>query len=111
MDSLAIGIDLGTYNSCAAYAEGKSHVHIIKSQHGPTPQGLVFPSFLRFDALGDVEAYGEDARLQMAIAPDSVVWGVKRLIGRSFYEVERDLHRFAYQIERGPDGRVVISMT
>jgi molecular chaperone DnaK (HSP70) len=108
MDGLAIGIDLGTYNSCAAYAVDARHVHIIKSLQGPTPQGLVFPSFLRFDVLGNVTAYGEDARLQMSHAPESVVWGVKRLIGRSFHQVEKELNRFAYPIEEGPDGRVVI---
>jgi len=44
----------------------------------------------------------------MAIAPDQVIWGVKRLIGRPFRQVEKELPRFAYPIEQGPDGGVVI---
>jgi len=108
MDNQAIGIDLGTYNSCAAYAKDANHVHIIKSRYGPTLQGIVFPSFLRFDIQGDVIAYGEEARVQMEVAPELIVWGIKRLIGRSFYQIEKELHRFAYPIEGEPDGRIVI---
>jgi molecular chaperone DnaK (HSP70) len=105
---LAIGIDLGTYNSCAAFAEDAQHVRILKNQHGPTMQGQVFPSFVRFDNAGNAVAYGEEARLQMAINPDLVIWGVKRLIGRSYRQIEKEIKRYAYSITETPDGKFFI---
>ncbi|NMC30756.1 MAG: Hsp70 family protein [Pelolinea sp.] len=109
-NKLAIGIDLGTYNSCAAFAGDAQHISIIKSQYGPTPQGQVFPSFVRFDNSGNAIAFGEEARAQMAINPDLVVWGIKRLIGRSYRQIEKEVKRFAYSLECGTDGNVVINV-
>jgi len=104
----AIGIDLGTYNSCAAYAADEGRVEVLRSHYGPTIQGKVFPSFVRFDALGNPVAFGEQARREMATAPDLVVWGVKRLIGRPYSQAEAEARRFAYRVERGAAGNVVI---
>ncbi|MGC8839438.1 MAG: Hsp70 family protein, partial [Anaerolineae bacterium] len=104
----AIGIDLGTYNSCAAYAVDEARVEILRSHYGPTVQGKVFPSFVRFDALGNPVAFGEQARREMATAPDLVVWGVKRLIGQPYSQAEGEVRRFAYPVEKEPLGNVVI---
>lgn len=108
MNRQTIGIDLGTYNSVAAYAIDENQVQIIKSSYGPTMQGTVFPSFLRYDVHGNVVHYGEQAREGMIQAPEMVVWGAKRLIGRSFQQIDRELWRFAYPIEKGADGKVII---
>jgi molecular chaperone DnaK (HSP70) len=103
-----IGIDLGTYNSAAAYAQPDGQVMMIESSYGRTWQGAVFPSFVRLDALGNVQMLGEEARQQMAVAPQQVVWGVKRLIGRSFREVEAERRRFLYPLDEAPDGGIAI---
>lgn len=107
MSPATIGIDLGTYNSAAAFAQEDGHVMMVSSSYGPTWQGTVFPSFVKFDALGNPQSFGEEARQQMALAPQQVVWGVKRLIGRSFREVEAERRRFLFPIAEGPDGGVV----
>lgn len=106
----AIGIDLGTYNSCAAYAGDADHVSILKDRHGPTLQGQLFPSFIRFDNNGDAIEYGEEARMQMTYASELVVWGVKRLIGRSYHQVEKDTKRFAYSILKEKNGDIAIAV-
>ena len=106
----AIGIDLGTYNSCAAYAGDADHVLILKDRHGPTLQGQLFPSFIRFDNNGDAIEYGEEARIQMSFASELVVWGVKRLIGRSYHQVEKETNRFAYSILKEKNGDIAIAV-
>lgn len=104
----AIGIDLGTYNSAAAIAVSADQVSMIQSQYGPTRQGMVFPSFVKFDAAGEVQFFGEKAKREMTTAPQLVVWGVKRLIGRSYRQVEAERQRFLYPVAEGLDGGVVI---
>ncbi len=103
-----IGIDLGTYNSAAACAQPGGQVMMIESSYGRTWQGAVFPSFVKLDALGNVQVLGEEARQQMAVAPQQVVWGVKRLIGRSYREVEAEQRRFLYPLAEAPDGGIAI---
>lgn len=103
-----IGIDLGTYNSAAAYAQPDGQVMMIESAYGRTWQGAVFPSFVKLDALGNVQLLGEEARQQIAVAPQQVIWGVKRLIGRSFREVEAERRRFLYPLAEAPDGGIVM---
>ncbi|MBC7316142.1 MAG: Hsp70 family protein, partial [Chloroflexi bacterium] len=60
-----------------------------------------------FDALGNPQSFGEEAHQQMALASQQVVWGVKRLIGRSFREVEAERRRFLYPLVEGTDGGIV----
>lgn len=107
MSPATIGIDLGTYNSAASYAQDDGQVLMVSSSYGPTWQGTVFPSFVKFDALGNPQSFGEEAHQQMALAPQQVVWGVKRLIGRSFREVEAERRRFLYPLVEGSDGGIV----
>jgi molecular chaperone DnaK (HSP70) len=110
MRESAIGIDLGTYNSAAAIAVSADQVSMLQSQFGPTVQGMVFPSFVKFDAAGEVQVFGEKAKRELTTAPQLVVWGVKRLIGRSYRQVESERKRFLYPIVEGPDGGVVIAI-
>jgi molecular chaperone DnaK (HSP70) len=49
----SIGIDLGTYNSAAAVAVGRSRVAMIESRYGRTLYGKSFPSFVLFDHNGN----------------------------------------------------------
>ena len=106
MARTTIGVDLGTYNSAAAYAQPGGQVLMIESSYGRTWQGMVFPSFVKLDAAGNPQAWGEEARQQMAVAPRQVVWGVKRLIGRAYREVEQERQRFLYPMVEGADGGI-----
>jgi molecular chaperone DnaK (HSP70) len=69
---------------------------------------MVFPSFVKFDAAGEVQFFGEKAKREMTTAPQLVVWGVKRLIGRSYRQVEAERQRFLYSVAESLDGGVII---
>lgn len=108
----SLGIDLGSANSAAASTRvtGKTHeTEMIPSRYGETKQGMVFPSYVEFDATGEFKCFGEEARRNMAVAPRRVVWGVKRLIGRTYGELTpEDKARFQYPIEQGENNEIVI---
>lgn len=109
---VSIGIDLGTYNSAAAYMMPDGNVVILKAYHGPTQQGNVIPSFVKFYANGDFEKYGEPARQELEVAPHLVVWGVKRLLGQSYQRAQEsgELDRFHYPTKAAPDGSIRVSI-
>lgn len=107
----SIGIDLGTYNSVATVSLGGVPI-LLRSREGQTDQGVCFPSFVEFDADGTVKRVGADARQSLSVNPEFVVWGVKRLIGKSYDEVKKsgDLDRFQYRVGKGRDGscRIIV---
>ena len=77
--AVAIGIDLGTTNSCAAImVSGKPRV--ITVNDGATQ----VPSVFAIDSDGN-EIVGSAARNQAQSNPDGTVIAAKRLIGRNFH--------------------------
>ena len=77
-----IGIDLGTHNSAACVLLGSEPI-LLQPEEGAAEQGMCFPS---------------------------VVWGVKRLIGKSYDQAVAagDIRRYSYQIERDSGGGCLI---
>lgn len=104
-----IGIDLGTYNSAACALIGGQPV-LLRPEEGATEQGMCFPSVAEFDNAGEFVQAGERARRSLPLYPRSVVWGVKRLIGRSYEAAKAsgDITRYAYRIEQDADGGCTI---
>lgn len=104
-----IGIDLGTYNSAACVLLGNQPV-LLRPEEGATEQGVCFPSVVEFDDSGEFVQTGELARRSLPVYPQSVVWGVKRLIGRSYDSAETsgEIERYGYSIERDPAGSCAI---
>ncbi len=107
--SSLIGIDLGTYNSAACVLMGSRPV-LLRPEEGATEQGMCFPSVVEFDESGKLVQAGERARRSLPIYPQSVVWGVKRLIGKSYAQADAagDIRRYGYRIEKDPDGGCMI---
>lgn len=107
----AIGIDLGTYNSTAAFAMGRDNVIMIKSKYGETIYGKNFPSFVLFDYNGKKQMVGKPAKANTS-DPKILVWGTKRLVGLSFKEAKSrcEFSRFDYDIEEGPGGGILIKV-
>ncbi len=98
--SVAVGIDLGTSNSCvAAVVDGVPTV--LADSAGRRTQ----PSIVAF-GYGGMVVVGPRAKQQIAFAPESTVYSVKRLIGRRFRspEVERLKMAVAWGIAEGPTG-------
>jgi molecular chaperone DnaK len=72
----AIGIDLGTTNSCVAVMEG-SKAKVIENAKG----GRTTPSMVAFTDGGEV-LVSQPAKRQSITNPESTIYVIKRLIGR-----------------------------
>jgi len=99
----AIGIDLGTTNSCVAVViDGKPQV--IRDDVGnPTT-----PSYVSYRSGGAI--VGRLAKLDAIEAPSEVVYSAKRLIGRAADapEVSKAAEVCSYQVIKNSDGEIGI---
>jgi molecular chaperone DnaK len=96
----AIGIDLGTTNSCVAAMDG-SKANVIENAEG----GRTTPSVVAFTESGEV-LVGQPAKRQMITNPENTVFAIKRLIGRRFDDpiTKKDMGMVPYKIVPGPNG-------
>ncbi|MGY2047999.1 molecular chaperone DnaK [Methylobacterium sp. JK268] len=96
----AIGIDLGTTNSCVAEMDG-SRANVIENAEG----GRTTPSVVAFTESGEV-LVGQPAKRQMITNPENTVFAIKRLIGRRFDDpiTKKDMGMVPYKIVPGPNG-------
>ncbi|EPY23244.1 chaperone protein-like protein [Strigomonas culicis] len=82
----AIGIDLGTTNSCICYIDPATK----KPKVIPSPTGSwVFPTAITFDKNHELRLYGEEARACVRTSSSATLCSGKRLIGRGFGELGR----------------------
>jgi len=100
--SRAIGIDLGTTNSCVAVLESAEPVVIPNTEGSRTT-----PSIVAFTESGD-RLVGQIAKRQAVTNPESTVYAVKRLIGRKEEdeEVQRMIENCTYSIVAADNGDV-----
>jgi len=99
MAEIAIGIDLGTSNSCVSIArDGK--VEVLANAYGEH----VTASVVAFDEEGCVTV-GNAAKANVIHDPVNTVSSAKRLIGRYFFseEVKKAQAVYSYGIVEGPD--------
>ena len=92
---IVIGIDLGTTNSLAAVRAGKEPL-VLRSHDGDP----LTPSMVCFHPDGDT-LVGDQAKELRLEHPDRTVFSVKRLIGRSAKESQRDMVDLPYQVLAG----------
>ncbi len=102
----AIGIDLGTTNSCVSVMEGGEPVVIPNSEGG-----RVTPSVVAISKTGE-RLVGTVAKRQAVTNPDNTVYSIKRLMGRKFDdpEVQRDLKLMPYKIVKAANGDAHVAM-
>jgi molecular chaperone DnaK (HSP70) len=102
-----IGIDLGTYNSSAAIRTEQGNVELVQSsgsRGGSFVSGQErqkeFPSFISFNKDGTISDVGIRSKEKAHTEPDFVVWGIKRLLGKTYSELKEtgELDRFPYRI-------------
>jgi molecular chaperone DnaK len=93
-----IGIDLGTTNSVVAIMEGKEP-KVIANEEG----GRLTPSVVAFDEKGEV-LVGQIARRQAITNPENTIYSIKRFMGRKFDEVQDEIKRVPYKVQRAPNG-------
>jgi molecular chaperone DnaK len=96
----AIGIDLGTTNSCVAVMEG-SKPKVIENAEG----ARTTPSVVAFTDSGEV-LVGQPAKRQSITNPENTVFAIKRLIGRRYDDpiTQKDKAMVPYKIVAGPNG-------
>jgi molecular chaperone DnaK len=103
---LAIGIDLGTSNSCAAVVrEGRAQV--IPSREGYN----TVPSMVALNQRQQI-VVGQSAKSQLLFNPTQTVHGAKRLLGRAFDStiVQGMLPHFPYPVVEGEDGLCAVRL-
>jgi len=104
MADVAIGIDLGTSNSCVAIARG-DRVEVIPNAYGENTSASV----VSFKEDGGV-VVGNAAKARIIHDPPNTVSSSKRLIGRYFFseEVKKAQAICSYRIVEGPNHSVRI---
>ena len=96
----AIGIDLGTTNSCVAIMEGNTP-KVIENAEGTRTT----PSMVAFTDSGEV-LVGQPAKRQSVTNPENTIFAIKRLIGRRYDDpiTQKDKGMVPYKIVSGPNG-------
>ncbi len=100
--SRAIGIDLGTTNSCVSILDGDDPVVIPNSEGSRTT-----PSIVAFTEGGD-RLVGQIAKRQAVTNPENTIYAVKRMIGRKFSddEVTRMTSTCTYAVVAADNGDI-----
>ncbi|MBM4367069.1 MAG: Hsp70 family protein [Deltaproteobacteria bacterium] len=102
----AIGIDLGTTNSCAAIVEG-GKPRVITYKGGQS----TIPSVFAIDEKGE-RLVGHDAKKQAQLNPTNTVAAAKRLIGRNYHSktIEKVKQVFTYELVEGESNEVLVKV-
>jgi len=90
-----IGIDLGTTNSCVAVMEGNEPVVIANSEGRRTT-----PSIVAFTENGERKV-GEPAKRQSITNPHNTVYSIKRFMGETYDQVQKEIKRVPYKVDKG----------
>ncbi len=93
--SKIIGIDLGTTNSCVSVMEGNEPVVIPNSEGKRTT-----PSIVAFVENGERKV-GDPAKRQAITNPTKTISSIKRFMGISFDEAQKEISRMPYQVVKG----------
>ncbi|MEA2015778.1 MAG: molecular chaperone DnaK [Actinomycetota bacterium] len=102
--SKAVGIDLGTTNSCIAVMEGGKPTVITNSEGNRTT-----PSVVGITKKGE-RLVGQLAKRQAALNPENTVYSIKRFIGRKYNEVESERKIVSYGVKKGRNSLVEVEM-
>ena len=101
----AVGIDLGTTNSCIAVMEGGKPVVITNTEGGRTT-----PSVVAITKKGE-RLVGQLAKRQAALNPENTIYSIKRFIGRKYNEVESERKIVSYQVLEGNNSLAEVKLS
>ena len=106
MGNLAIGIDLGTTNSCVSLVEDGTPKVI------PNLWGDRLHSSIVYVSTDEQVIVGNEAKRQVILDPARAIWSVKRILGRKSFsaEVKKAQAVCAYDIVEGANHSVRISI-
>jgi len=92
LEDLIIGIDLGTTNSLVAIAKDNKPEVIL--QDG---KSALVPSIVHFAEDGSI-IVGEEAKNHLVLAPERTIYSAKRLMGKSYNDLNALQQNLAYEI-------------
>jgi len=117
-----ISIDLGTYNTLCLYADDSGEIRTVKHRPIPEEQKSGFknyseedekemPSFIYIENDGKISAVGYKAKEKSMESPMNVIWGVKRILGKTYMSMLEELDRYPFRIEPDPmTGNCIINI-
>lgn len=92
-ENVIIGIDLGTTNSLVAYTiDGKP---VVVTDH--VGKNALVPSIIHFERQDSI-IVGTEAIEKLVTDPKNTIFSIKRLMGKSYQDVEEYKRFFSYQI-------------
>jgi len=92
-EEIIVGIDLGTTNSLVAFINPDKDPQVIND----TGKGVLVPSIVHFSDAGDITV-GNDAKEFLITDPHNTIFSVKRLLGRSYKDIENYKSFFSYKV-------------
>ncbi len=104
-----LAIDFGTYNSMAVYATKDGDISIIqhedKAAYTEKEALKTMPSFVYVNEDGKVEFVGNKAKELAPEKPGNVVWGLKRLLGKTYNTLVSDgfIEKLDFSVEPEPE--------
>ncbi|MCC6762662.1 MAG: Fe-S protein assembly chaperone HscA [Chitinophagaceae bacterium] len=91
---MIVGIDLGTTNSLVAIIHPESGRPVALKEHDSSS---LVPSVVHFDAFGNASV-GDKARLFLETEPQNTIFSAKRLMGKSYKDVQQHADFFTYKV-------------
>ncbi len=92
-EEIIVGIDLGTTNSLVAFINPENQPQVINDMG----KGVLVPSVVHFEKDGRV-IVGNEAKQYLISDPQNTIFSVKRLLGRSYHDIEAHSDLFSYKI-------------
>ncbi len=106
-EEIIVGIDLGTTNSLIAIIHPDSKQPVVLREHD---NSSLVPSVIHFGEAGTVSV-GTEAKQYLITDPANTIFSVKRLMGKSYGDLDALGHVFTYKvIDDGSDNLVKIQV-
>jgi heat shock protein 1/8 len=104
----AVGIDLGTTNSCVAVLSSTGIMQILPNDIGKNTT----PSIVAFKNNGEI-LIGQEAKNQMPLNPKNTLFGIKRLIGYKYddEDIQEDMKKLPFKVIPGKDRRAAVQVS
>jgi Fe-S protein assembly chaperone HscA len=92
-EEIIVGIDLGTTNSLVAFIDPDKNPKVINDMG----KGVLVPSIVHFGPAGEITV-GNEAKNYLLTDPQNTIFSVKRLLGRSYHDIENHKDFFSYKV-------------
>ena len=92
-EDIIVGIDLGTTNSLVAFINPDKQPMVIND----AGKGVLVPSVIHFGQAGEITV-GNEAKEYLTTDPANTIFSVKRLLGRSYKDIEDYQGMFSYKV-------------